>query len=61
MTDDKLPTLLTPVEAADMLRITTATLARWDKNGKPVGAIRLPSGTRRYRRDAILKLAEGAR
>ena len=61
MSDETGDRLLLPREAAVLLRITSQTLARWARDGKPVGAVRLPSGTHRYREADIRKLMEGAR
>lgn len=49
-----LPDLLTIREVADLLRVSTLTLKRWEKRGK-LQAIRINSrGDRRYRKEAIL-------
>lgn len=51
---DNLPDLLTIREVADLLRVSTLTLKRWEKRGK-LQAIRINSrGDRRYRKEAIL-------
>jgi excisionase family DNA binding protein len=41
--------LLTPREAADLLGVTTNTVARWARAGM-IHALRLPGGSRRYSR-----------
>ncbi len=42
--------LLTTTEAADYLRVSRRTLARWLKEGIAPPSIKLPSGGRRYRK-----------
>lgn len=53
------PELLTPGEAADRLRVTTAALAAWSDAGK-IEAVILPSGHRRYRRAVIEAILTGS-
>lgn len=59
MSDQIAEPLLLPREAAAMLRIDPKTLSRWARDGKQVGEVKLPSGQRRYRADAIRKILEG--
>lgn len=42
-------------EARELLRITAATLRRWDKDGK-IQTIRTPSGIRMYNKECILEI-----
>jgi excisionase family DNA binding protein len=42
--------LLTTAEAADYLRVSRRTLARWIQQGIAPPSIKLPSGGRRYRK-----------
>ena len=46
------PKLLTPAEAADALRVSPDTLARWARS-KVIASVVLPSKQRRYPRAAI--------
>jgi excisionase family DNA binding protein len=48
--------MIRPAEAARMLGVTTRTVANWTDDGK-LHAIRLPGGSRRYRRADIAALA----
>ena len=52
------PKLLTPREAADMMRVHVRTLERWHKEGK-LPALVLPSGQRRYYESDLQNLLEG--
>lgn len=50
--------LLTKSEVASLLRVSTATLKRWEKLGR-FESVRIgPRGDRRYKRDYILKFME---
>lgn len=51
------PTLLLPVEAAEILRISPSTMYRWIAAGK-VPAFRLPSGDVRIDQDKLLDWLE---
>lgn len=48
--------LLLAAEAAQLLRVTVKTLERWEKGGK-LECVRLPGGSRRYRRADIDAIA----
>lgn len=48
--------LLTTKEAADLLRVSPATMRRWDRDKKLI-ARRLPSGAPRYAIEDLLNLA----
>jgi DNA-binding transcriptional MerR regulator len=45
--------LLTPQQAAAYLNISIRTLASWRQRGIGPPSIKLPSGARRYRREAL--------
>lgn len=51
------PTLLLPVEVAEILRISRSTMYRWIAEGK-VPAVRLPSGDVRIDQDKLLDWIE---
>ncbi len=48
--DERGERLLTTIEAADYLRVSRRTLARWIQQGIAPPSIKLPSGGRRYRK-----------
>lgn len=49
------PPLLTPAEAAQLLRINRATLDRWVREGKVPAPVKLGGAVVRHRRDALLR------
>jgi excisionase family DNA binding protein len=49
-------TLLTPAEAARLLRVSTKTVARWAKDGR-IEFVRLPSGHIRIPTEAVTRIA----
>ena len=54
-----LPDLLTLREVSQLLRVSTLTLKRWGKSGKPP-AIRINTrGDRRFKREEVLKVLDG--
>ena len=52
--------LMTPVEAAEFLRLSVRSLARYEELGK-LTALRLPGGHRRYRRVDVESLIAAKR
>jgi excisionase family DNA binding protein len=61
-TFDDLPTILTPEEAADLLRLDVTTLKAWARAGRLPGAFKLGrKGVWRVRRDELVAyiLAQG--
>lgn len=54
---DDLPDLLTPREAAALLRLDPRTVSQYGAKGK-IPAIRLPGGHRRFRREVIVALLQ---
>lgn len=54
------PELLTPAEAAQMLRVQPSTILRWAHQGR-LSVIRTPGGHRRYRRQQVLRILAGTR
>lgn len=53
---DLMPALLTPAEAARVLRVDPKTMARWEKLGF-IEAVRTPGGHRRYLKHDVGRLA----
>jgi Helix-turn-helix domain len=50
--------LLKPREAAALLKVRPATIARWARDGLLKPAVHTPGGHRRYRRGEVLALRE---
>jgi hypothetical protein len=50
--------LLKPREAAALLNVRPATVARWSRDGLLKPAVHTPGGHRRYRRGEVLALRE---
>jgi len=57
---ETLPDLLTPGEAASILRVTPKTLARWAEGGR-VERVRLGERSSRYTRASVAALVTRAR
>lgn len=54
----QVPTLLTPAEVAERLRLTDETIHRWCRDGK-LPFIQLPGGIKRFRREDIEAIERG--
>jgi predicted site-specific integrase-resolvase len=59
MTIELLPPVLIPAEVEEIFRITAQTRRRWEQEGR-LKPVRLPSGTRRYKKEHILAILNTA-